>query len=60
MTADALSTAIFVAGINKGLGYLAQFPGAEAILVNDHQQVYITQGLKECFQAVEGINVSMV
>ncbi len=60
MIADALSTAIFVAGMDKGLGYLAQFPGVDVVLVDNHQQVFITQGLKEIYQAVEGINVIMI
>ncbi len=53
---DALSTAIFAGGIEKGMGYMAYFPGAEAILVDKLQQVYITKGIKESFQAVEGVN----
>ena len=60
MTADALSTAIFVAGIDKGLLYLNHFVGAEAVLVDNNQQVFITKGLKESFQAVEGIKALML
>ena len=54
---DALSTAVFTGGIEKGLGYLAHYPGAEAILVDKFQQVYITKGIKENFQAVEGVDI---
>lgn len=57
---DALSTAIFAGGIEKGLEYLAHFPGAEAILVDKLQHVYITQGIKESFQAVEGVEASVI
>jgi thiamine biosynthesis lipoprotein len=60
MTADALSTAMFVSGMDKGLEYLSHFPGVEAILVDKHQQVFITQGLKACFQAVDGIKVNII
>lgn len=60
MTADALSTAIFIAGFDKGLEYLMQFPGAEAILVDNQQQVFITQGLKVCYQAAAGIKANMI
>lgn len=60
MSADALSTAIFVAGLNKGLGYLTAFQGAEAILIDDNLCVYITKGLKECFQPLEGVKVSII
>lgn len=60
MTADALSTAIFVAGRGHCLEYLSKFPGAEAILVDDHLEIYITQGLKDYFQPVDGMNVSII
>ena len=58
--ADALSTALFVAGSKHGLGYLSKFPGTEAILVDDHLKVTITQGLKDCFQPADGMNVSIL
>jgi thiamine biosynthesis lipoprotein len=57
---DALSTAIFAAGIEKGLEYLVHFPGAEAIMVDKFLQVYITQGIKECFQAAEGVEALII
>ena len=60
MIADGLSTAIFVAGINKGLGYLAKFQGAEAVLVDDRLRVFITKGLKEYFQPIDGVKVSII
>lgn len=60
MTADALSTAVFIAGMDKGLGILSDFPGAEAVLVNNRQQIYITQGLKECYEAAEGLNPILI
>lgn len=60
MNADALSTAIFVAGINMGLGYLAQFPDADAVIVDENLSVFITQGLKACFQVADGIAVNII
>lgn len=60
LTADGLSTAIFVSGIDGGLAYLAQFPGTEAVLVDRNQQVFVTQGLKECYQAVDGIKPNII
>lgn len=60
MKADALSTAIFVAGIEKGLGYRAQFPGTDVIFIDKDQQVFITSGLKECFQGANGIKVTII
>jgi thiamine biosynthesis lipoprotein len=60
MAADALSTAIFVAGLNKGLRYLAKSPGAEAVFVDDNLKVYITKGLKEYFQPLEGMKATLI
>lgn len=53
MKGDALSTAIFVAGLDKGLGYLAQFPRTEVVIVDKNLQVFITQGLNKCFQVAD-------
>ncbi|WP_219620964.1 FAD:protein FMN transferase [Bacillus sp. V3-13] len=60
MAADALSTILFVAGMEKGLELLRRFSGAEAILVDIDLQVHVTAGLKECFQAGEGISVNIL
>lgn len=60
MEADALSTAIFVAGIEKGLIFLEQSLGAEAVLMDQYQQVYITQGLERCFLCTEDIMVNVI
>jgi len=56
MTADALSTIVFVAGMESGLELLAAFPGTEAVLVDHRQRVYITKGLKNCYQSIERIH----
>jgi FAD:protein FMN transferase len=60
MAADALSTILFVAGMEKGLELLRRFSGAEAIFVDMDLQVHVTAGLKECFQASEGLNVNIL
>lgn len=60
MDADALSTILFIAGKEKGLELLGNFPGAEAILVDTNLQVRVTYGLKEHFQAAEGINLKIM
>lgn len=54
MEADALSTAIFVAGKEKGLEYLSHFPGSDAVLMDDLQRVFVTQGLQASFKNAEG------
>jgi thiamine biosynthesis lipoprotein len=60
MVADALSTILFVAGMEKGLQFLRSFPQAEVILVDTDLQVFITQGLRTCFQADRGIEVTIL
>lgn len=59
-TADALSTALFVAGIEKGFELLKSFPETEAILMNAEEQVFVTQGLSDFFQPEQGIRVNFV
>ena len=58
LAADALSTVLFVAGMEKGLEFLKSFPQTEAILVDSDLQVYVTQGLRYRFQAAKGIEVT--
>ncbi len=58
--ADALSTAVFVAGMTRGLGLLRGQPGVEAVLVDMESRVYVTRGLRDGFQAADGIDVAVV
>ena len=60
MDADALSTILFVAGMNKGIEILKSFPGIEAILIDMNLLVHVTRGLKDYFQADEGISVNIL
>lgn len=60
IAADALSTILFIAGMNKGIKLLKTFSGAEAVLIDVNLQVYFTQGLKDCFKAVDGINTEIL
>lgn len=57
MTADALSTAVFIAGLESGLSLIEKFPVTDAVLVDTRLRVYVTRGLKECFQPSGGLNV---
>ncbi len=56
MMADALSTIVFVAGMEKGLEFLQRFPQTEAVLVNEAMQVFVTKGLRYRFQADKDID----
>jgi thiamine biosynthesis lipoprotein len=60
ITADALSTAMFVAGLEKGITLIEKYPRVEAVLVDEELQVYATRRLRQCFQASAGINVNYI
>jgi thiamine biosynthesis lipoprotein len=59
MMADALSTAVFVSGMEKGLRLLEKIPSAQAVLVDDSLAVHITKGLKDCFEPARGIRADI-
>jgi thiamine biosynthesis lipoprotein len=50
MIADALSTILFVSGLENGLEILSLFPHAEAIFVDKNLQVVLTEGLIPSFK----------
>jgi FAD:protein FMN transferase len=60
LAADALSTILFVAGMEKGLEFLRSFPETEAILVDSDLQVYVTPSLRNRFQADQDIEVTIL
>jgi thiamine biosynthesis lipoprotein len=58
--ADVLSTAVFVAGLEIGSSIIGSCPGVEAILVDTRSRVFLTPGLRGCFEAARDIDVSFV
>ena len=60
MAADALSTAIFVAGLEKGIALLKRVPRTEAVLVDGRLRVYVTPGLRQHFAAAGGIEAKVL
>lgn len=60
LDADALSTALFVAGIEKAEAILKVCPWCEAVLADEGMNVYITNGLKGRFEASEGIKTRLL
>lgn len=46
---DALSTSLFLMGIDSGMQLVEQTEGIEAIFIDRKHQVYISSGLKESF-----------
>lgn len=51
MEADALSTAVFVSGLQRGMELIKQTSRAEGILITKEKTVFITRGLKDRFVA---------
>lgn len=49
LKADALSTLIFVKGLNDGLAMAERMEGVEAILITRDKVIYTTSGLRESF-----------
>ncbi len=49
MTADALSTAVFVSGLERGLDMIEKNE-SEAILVDENLRIYVTKGLQKPFK----------
>jgi thiamine biosynthesis lipoprotein len=60
VVADVLSTAVFIAGMERGLEILNYFCGSEAVLINRDLEVFVTAGLKSCFQPQENITISVI
>ncbi len=59
MLADALSTAVFVSGMDKGLKLLEKIPTAQAVLVDQNLDVHVTKGLKDRFEPARGIRADI-
>jgi thiamine biosynthesis lipoprotein len=44
---DALSTTVFVKGLDEGLKLINKLPGFEAIIIDNHQRLHYSNGLKQ-------------
>ena len=49
MDADALSTATFMLGLDKGMKLVKSLTGVEAIFITRDKKIYVTEGLKSSF-----------
>jgi FAD:protein FMN transferase len=54
--ADALSTSVFILGMNEGYKVLKTIKGAEAVFITDKKEIYITNGLKDIFTFSDSTN----
>lgn len=52
--ADALSTALFVMGLDKAFEFHQSNKDFEAVLVTDNNKVHVTDGLKQNFELLNG------
>lgn len=50
LDADALDTAVYILGREKGMELLRQYGGVEAVFVTTDKKVYVTEGLKDNFE----------
>ncbi len=50
ITCDALSTAVFSLGIEKGLALVESMEGIDAIFITEDHKVVVSQGIKEVFR----------
>lgn len=50
LNADALDTAVYILGLEKGRELIRQFGGVEAIFVTVDKKVYVTEGLRNRFE----------
>lgn len=56
LEADAVSTAIFVSGLEEGLRLVNGINGVDAVFITKDNGVYVTEGIKDNFALVEGNN----
>ncbi|MFC4770624.1 FAD:protein FMN transferase [Enterococcus hermanniensis] len=59
LTADALSTVAFTAGLTNGLALIEELPATEAIFITKDQKIYQTSGLKNNFKQKTGTDYQM-
>ncbi|MFZ5967209.1 MAG: FAD:protein FMN transferase [Bacillota bacterium] len=48
--ADALSTGVYVLGLEKGMALIEGLQGVECILINDKSEVFLSSGIKDRFK----------
>ena len=51
---DGLSTTCLLLGLEEGMRFIEELDGVEAVFVTYDKQVYVTSGMKDYFQIVDG------
>ena len=49
LDADAIDTAVFILGLEKGKELIRQYGGIEAVFITTDKKIYVTEGLKGSF-----------
>lgn len=60
MMADALSTTLFIKGLDDGIKILKQFPGCDAIFIDEDLQIYITLELNAYFRSFTNMQINVL
>lgn len=50
LLADALDTAVYILGLEKGREMLEKYGGVEAVFITRDKKIYVTDGLKDSFE----------
>jgi thiamine biosynthesis lipoprotein len=58
--ADALSTAVYILGVEQGLQLVNTLDGVEAILITEDDQIYVTDKLKDKFKITKENKYSLI
>ena len=53
LAADALSTTVFILGLQEGWKLVSSYDGVEAVIVSENKKVYVTEGLKQRFRLID-------
>jgi FAD:protein FMN transferase len=56
LDADALDTAVFILGLEKGLEFIKQYDGVEAVFLTTDKRIVVTEGLKGKFELHDETN----
>lgn len=51
--ADALSTTIFMLGLEKGMALVESLENTETVIITENKEIYLSQGLKDNFQLTD-------
>lgn len=57
---DALSTALFVSGLEKAIEYRQKNKDFDMILVTDKKNIFITEGIADSFENVSEMNMEVI